>query len=302
MPELPEVEVICRGLAKALPGRVIDSLDVLVDRSFPGFAEKTSRCLLGAQVLDVKRRGKLVMVYLTSGGAAAEHVLLIHLRMTGQLIFRSGSWLADASLSGGYPNPSLIGELPDRSTRVVIQFTDGARLYFNDQRKFGYLKLVAADGLAEEDFLSRLGPEPLEPGFDWRMLRQALAGRSQSAASGSIKAALLDQEKIAGIGNIYADESLFRARIDPRRAVSSLTVAELKRLHAAILDCLQQSIVDGGSTARNYVDALGLRGEFLDLHAAVYGRAGQPCPRCGLPIVKIRVAGRGTHLCEKCQR
>ena len=295
MPELPEVEVIRRRLAAALPGLVISSVEVLEQRSFPGYSDSLAQRLIGSQVVDVGRRGKLLLIFLRQADST-EIVLMAHLRMTGQLVFRSCK-VVDLALAGGYANRSLIGDLPDKSTRVVFGFSDGSQLFFNDQRKFGYFKLVDACDLDADDFLSRLGPEPLADGFDWKALRLTLGG-----GTGSIKAALLDQNKLAGIGNIYADESLFHAGIDPRRTVASLKLADYKRLCTAICDCLNQSITDGGSTARNYVDALGLRGEYLDLHACVYGREGQPCPRCGRSIVKIRVAGRGTHVCEKCQR
>jgi formamidopyrimidine-DNA glycosylase len=142
MPELPEVEVIRRGLAGVLPGREITRISVLEQRSFPGFDEAIEHILVGAEVGTISRRGKLLMIDLDSGGLA--HVLLVHLRMTGQLVYRAPG-MTDPSLAGGYPNASLVGELPDKSTRVIIEFSDGAQLFFNDQRKFGYLKLVAAE-------------------------------------------------------------------------------------------------------------------------------------------------------------
>ncbi|MDR2956676.1 MAG: bifunctional DNA-formamidopyrimidine glycosylase/DNA-(apurinic or apyrimidinic site) lyase [Coriobacteriales bacterium] len=328
MPELPEAEVIRRGLNSVLPGKVISSVVLSEPRSFVGSDDELHNDLMGLCVVCVERRGKMLLVRLVSNervkvatpkpceaasvtaleappqvaGVEADLVLLIHLRMTGQLVYRIPDQADDPALSGGYPSASLIGELPDKSTRVIIGFCDGSKLYFNDQRKFGYMKLIAASSLVDDDFLSRLGPEPLEPDFTWQDLRTALLGKAGKLSTTTIKAALLDQEKLAGIGNIYADESLFRAGIDPRRSVSSLKPKDYQHLLVGIRECLMQSIAAGGSTARNYVDALGLRGEFLDLHAAVYGRTGKPCPNCGRPIVKIRVAGRGTHLCEKCQR
>jgi len=334
MPELPEVEVIRRGLDEVLPGRQIVSIEVLEARSFIGFNQDLMHQLVGMQVRKVQRRGKMLMIYLgtdisavireveskdnaslassqklslpdgsaelgktDSVQATNDAVLLVHLRMTGQLVYRKAEFEDDQALSGGFPNASLIGELPDKSTRITITLDNQDRLYFNDQRKFGYFKLVAEDRLFEDDFLAHLGPEPLAEGFTWRDLRIALGNGSIS-----VKGALLDQQRLAGIGNIYADESLFRAFIDPRRSVSTLTPNNYKRLLASIIECLTLSIDAGGSTARNYVDAMGLRGEFLDLHAAVYGKDGQACLHCGRPIKKIRVAGRGTHFCSKCQK
>ena len=334
MPELPEVEVIRCGLDEVLPGRLIEGIEVLEARSFIGFNQDLVHLLVGMQVRKVQRRGKMLMIYLgtsisavipeeesknkaSSAGSrqlpppdgSAElgstdsvqtsnsAVLLVHLRMTGQLIYRKAESEDDKALSGGFPNASLIGELPDKSTRIIITLDNQDKLYFNDQRKFGYFKLVAEDRLSEDGFLAHLGPEPLADGFTWQDLRKALG-----SGSISVKGALLDQQRLAGIGNIYADESLFRASIDPRRSVSTLTPNNYKRLLASIIECLTLSIDAGGSTARNYVDAMGLRGEFLDLYAAVYGKDGQACPRCGHPIEKIRVASRGTHICPKCQK
>ncbi|MDR2108998.1 MAG: Fpg/Nei family DNA glycosylase [Coriobacteriales bacterium] len=337
MPELPEVETIRRGLERVALGRRIASVELLSPRSFLGVNDDAREVLIGAELIQIARRGKLLMLHLDKG-----FTLMAHLRMTGQLIFRDGASeagggydgglcvtdgrgsepnndsetagsemagsdtagsetagnAAEADFGGGYPSRSLIGELPDRSTRVVIAFTDGSHLYFNDQRRFGYLKLIPTALLGEDDFLSRLGPEPLDADFTWRELRECLPMHS----SRPIKTALLDQQVIAGIGNIYADESLFLAGIHPARPVCGLTVPAIKRLHAGIRSCLQQSLDDGGSTARDYVDAEGLRGEYLDLHAKVYGRSGQPCPKCGRPISKTRLAGRGTHFCAHCQR
>jgi len=331
VPELPEVEVIRRGLQAVLPGKVISAVTVFEARSFPDYCVSVEDRLTGAEIEAVSRRGKMLMFQLVARGGTSEF-LLAHLRMTGQLIYRESeadniaeandpvvgdSATSSLSFAGGFPSQSLVSQLPDKTTRVIIEFSDNSHLYFNDQRKFGYLKLVTPEELETEDFLVRLGPEPLDSDFTWQKLRLALSGLkgSQSASHQSaggrlpvrqsttnIKAALLDQSKVAGIGNIYADESLFRAGIDPRRSVVSITPAEYRRLLAGIRECLVLSIESGGSTARNYVDSKGLRGEFLDLHAAVYGKSGEPCPRCGQPIIKIRLAGRGTHFCEHCQR
>ncbi|MCL2632855.1 MAG: bifunctional DNA-formamidopyrimidine glycosylase/DNA-(apurinic or apyrimidinic site) lyase [Coriobacteriia bacterium] len=300
MPELPEVEVIRRGLAGVLTDKVIIEVTVLEQRSFPGFNARTPGFIWGARVDQVKRRGKMLMIELIPrvktrvAASVYPHVLMVHLRMTGQLIYRSED---NDGFAGGFASDSLVGSLPDKSTRVIIDFIDGSKLFFNDQRKFGYMKLMRQDLLDQDSFLSSLGPEPLDETLSWQDLRKSI-GRTSTT---SIKAALLDQKRVAGIGNIYADESLFRAKVDPRRSVASLSPVEFRRLLVAIRACLRQSIADGGSTARNYVNSEGLKGEFLDLHAAVYGRTGLPCPHCGTPITKIRVAGRGTHLCEKCQ-
>ena len=160
------------------------------------------------------------------------------------------------------------------------------------------MQLLPAGELGQDAFVARLGPDPTSPDFTWKDLKRRLPAGSQR----SIKAALLDQGVLAGIGNIYADESLHRACVNPATPVAELSIVQIKRLYAALRECLRLSIDSGGSTSRNYVNAEGLRGEFLDLHAQVYNRAGQPCPRCGTPIVKRKVAGRGTHLCPRCQK
>ena len=378
MPELPEVETIRRGLQHSIVGQQIAAVEVLVARSFPGYCADVEETLVGATITGTSRRGKLLMLHLekrqpdchslsnalhakqstakpdvqeaTDACLDNQFILMIHLRMTGQLLVCSdGGGIGEAGtrgergvrerheapeeqgagdeqagrktpgtaeadmqnglaaaqtnetdeqiFGGGYPSRSLIAKMPDKSTRVIIRFSDHLVLFFNDQRKFGYLKLMPSALLGEDDFLCRLGPEPLDAEYNWRKLRERLPLRSNQA----IKAALLDQAVVAGVGNIYADESLFLAGIHPERPVSSLSVPAIKRLCLGIQTCMQQSLDAGGATARDYVDSEGMRGEYLDLHAKVYGRTGQPCPKCGRPISKIRVVGRGTHLCTHCQ-
>jgi formamidopyrimidine-DNA glycosylase len=213
--------------------------------------------------------------------------------MTGQLVFRQS---AGESFGAGHPNDSLIGELPDKSTRVTFTFTDGSRLFFNDQRKFGWVKLVSLASLADQPFLVRLGPEALAQDFSFEEFRTRLQRHSRT----SIKAAILDQTVLAGVGNIYADEGLFMARIHPATPVERVSAVKLKRLYSALREVMQLSIDLGGSSDRNYVDAEGRKGSYLKF-AQVFRRDKQPCPRCGQMIKKIRVAGRGTHVCEHCQ-
>jgi formamidopyrimidine-DNA glycosylase len=201
-----------------------------------------------------------------------------------------GAW------GGGHPSDSLIGPLPDNSTRVIIGFADGARLYFNDQRKFGWLAVMPTDQVEEIPLLAKMGPEPFEQEA-WPEFRRR-ARRHQRAP---VKAVLLDQSVVAGIGNIYADEALWAARIHPETPVGALSDRALKRLLEAAAEVMALSLSLGGSTDRNYVDAEGRRGAYLDF-AKVFRRQGQPCERCGRPILKTRVAGRGTHLCARCQR
>jgi formamidopyrimidine-DNA glycosylase len=222
---------------------------------------------------------------------STDHTLVIHLKMTGQLVFRG-----EVVFGAGHPNDSLIGDLPDKSTRVVITFQDGTHLYFNDQRKFGWMKLIPSLEVKNLDFMRKVGPEPLEATFTVG----AFAERFKRRARTSIKAALLDQTVIAGVGNIYADESLWGAKIHPLRLVNTITEDEFKRLYTELRSVMNLAIEKGGSTDKNYVNAEGKRGSYMDF-ARVFRREGQPCPRCGNTIIKFKAAGRGTHICPHCQ-
>lgn len=287
MPELPEVETIRRGLSNYLPGLVVKSATSDTPKSFPNNATLVANYLVGAKISSVTRRAKVLIIEL-----ANDYALIIHLKMTGQLIF-----VGKERWGGGHPNDSLIGDLPDKSTRVTIEFTDDSKLYFNDFRKFGWFRLVPKFEIAEIDFFRKVGPEPLGTDFTWPYFKAALARRKRT----SIKAAILDQTVLAGVGNIYADESLFAARIHPATKVEDVPVTKLKTLWAEIPKILQLSIDHGGSSDKNYVDADGNRGSYLKF-AKVFRREGESCPECGGVIDKIRVAGRGTHYCPSCQK
>lgn len=287
MPELPEVETIKNGLAKLLPGLVIASVEFDWHKSFPNAASDVNAFLVGASVVEVRRRAKVLLIELSS-----KYSLVIHLKMTGQLVFRG-----EQNFGAGHPSDSLVGELPDKSTRVIFEFTNRAKLFFNDQRKFGWIRLMPTAEVVNLDFFRKVGPEPLSADFTSMVLASRLARRSNT----SIKAAILDQTVLAGIGNIYADESLWRAKIHPATLVKNLSSAKIKLLRQAIRNVLELSIKSGGSTDRNYVDAEGKKGSYLKF-AKVFRRQGYPCPRCGTTIEKIRVAARGTHICPKCQK
>ena len=288
MPELPEVETVRRGLERLLPGRTIQDIQSDTPKSFPNAPDAVRAHMIGSQVTSVRRRAKVLIIALSS-----EYALVVHLKMTGQLVFRSAS----EDFGAGHPNGSLVGELPDRSTRVTILFDDGSHLFFNDQRKFGWMKLLPLVEVPALPFFQKVGPEPLAPDFTRQVLRERLMRRQNTA----IKAALLDQTVLAGVGNIYADESLWGARIHPRTLVKHLSDEDIHALHDALVAVLQLSIDKGGSTDKNYVDAEGKRGSYLQF-ANVFRREGQPCPRCGTIIDKLKVAGRGTHICPHCQQ
>ena len=288
MPELPEVETVKIGLQRLLPGRVIKTVDFDWPKSFPNAEADVEAFLIGAEIVQVERRAKVLLIELST-----KYSLVIHLKMTGQLVFRGGS----QRFGAGHPSDSLVGELPDRSTRVTLTFTDGTKLFFNDQRKFGWVRLLATAEVPMLDFFKKVGPEPLAADFTWQDMKQRLLKRKNT----NIKAALLDQSVIAGVGNIYADESLWGAKIHPATLVRNLSDAKFKLLHKSLRDILELSISKGGSTDQHYVDAEGKRGKYLTF-ANVFRKEGQPCPRCGTVILKTRVAGRGTHTCPHCQK
>ena len=212
--------------------------------------------------------------------------------MTGQLVFRSKA----ERFGAGHPNDSLVGELPDKTTRVAIFFSDESKLFFNDQRKFGWMRLLPTIEIEQLDFFKKVGPEPLAPDF----MADNFITRLMRRAKSTIKAVLLDQTVIAGVGNIYADESLWGAKIHPKTRVQDIPRTQLRTLYKSLRAVLRLSIEKGGSTDRNYVNHEGKRGSYLTF-ANVFRRQGQPCPRCNTIIIKTRVASRGTHLCPKCQ-
>ncbi len=287
MPELPEVETVRSGLDKLLPGRKILGVTHNWAKSFPNAETDVKHFLIGASIVAVKRRAKVLLIELDT-----KYSLLIHLKMTGQLVFRG----SDKSFGAGHPGDSLVGKLPDKSTRVIFDLGD-SKLFFNDQRKFGWVRLLPTAEVPNIDFMQRLGPEPLSADFTQTNFKERFKTRPNT----NIKAALLDQSVIAGIGNIYADESLWAAKIHPATLVKNISVKKQNELHRAIQAVLKLAIKKGGSTDRNYVDAEGKKGSYLSF-AKVFRRQGQPCPRCGTIIEKTRVAGRGTHYCPNCQK
>lgn len=313
MPELPEVETIRRGLARLIIGQTIASVTSDTPKSFPNDSQEVAQFFVRASIVAVRRRAKVLLIDLSSG-----YTLVTHLKMTGQLVFVSGgnqqtkrhglpSSESTVRWGGGHPSDSLVHALPDKTTRVEIAFERqsstgsdpemGGRLYFNDMRKFGWMKLYPTVEVPHIDFMKRVGPEPLEDDFTPEVLYERLQRRKNT----SIKAALLDQTVLAGIGNIYADESLWGAQIHPATLVRDIPHASFPILCREIKYVLNLSIDKGGSTDKNYVDAEGKRGSYLTF-ARVFRREGQACPRCNTTIEKIRVAGRGTHICPMCQK
>lgn len=288
MPELPEVETVKRGLENLLVGHTLQAAHHDWQKSFPNSEVDVAAFLVGAEVTAVRRRAKVLIIDLSSS-----YSLVIHLKMTGQLVYRGA-----AVFGAGHPTDSLVGELPDKSTRVTFDLDKDARLFFNDQRKFGWVKLLPTVNIMTMEFMKKVGPEPLEDSFTPEIFIQRLQRRKNT----TIKAAILDQTVLAGIGNIYADEGLWGAKIHPATRVKDVPKSKLKKLFTELRYVLELSIEKGGSTDKNYVNAEGKRGSYIDF-ARVFRKEGTPCPRHPDTLIeKTRVAGRGTHLCPECQR
>lgn len=294
MPELPEVETVRRGLHALIIGKVVKSAQHDTPKSFPNSEADVKQFLVGAKITDVRRRAKVLLIDLDT-----DYSLVIHLKMTGQMVFRG-----EQVFGAGHPNDSLVGKLPDKSTRVTLTLinagglTSRSKLFFNDQRKFGWMRLMPTVEIPNIDFMKKVGPEPLSEDFTASIFIERIRRRPNT----TIKAALLDQTVLAGIGNIYADEGLWGAKIHPAMRVRDVSNAKLKTLHKELRFVLNLSIEKGGSTDRNYVNAEGKKGSYIDF-ARVFRREGLDCPRHpGTQIIKTRVAGRGTHICPKCQK
>ena len=273
MPELPEVETIRRQLAPALEGRRIESIEVRDPRwSEPAPPEAIADALRGRSIESVGRRGKYLILSLHD-----DVHLVMHLRMTGNLLLTED----------GADDPAHL--------RVTATLDDGRRLLFVDVRRFGTGDVLLGSDALEDYFSSRLGVEPLSADFTAEALRALARGRKQP-----VKAFLLNQERIAGVGNIYADEALFRAGIHPLRPVGRLKRDQIEALRAAVVESLELGIDSKGASIDDYRHVDGARGSFQD-RFLVHTRAGEPCPRCGTPIEKLRAAGRGTYVCPTCQ-
>jgi formamidopyrimidine-DNA glycosylase len=273
VPELPEVETVRARLEPVLVGRRFERVEITDPRLVrPLEPREVAAELEGERVAAVGRRGKYLVVRFESG-----RVLLIHLRMTGSLRHVPGGTLQD-----------------DPYRRAVVTLDDGSDVAYRDVRRFGTWLLIEP-GELDAYLATRLGAEPLEAAFTAKRLRERVAGRRAP-----IKAALLDQRTLAGMGNIYVDEALWRARIHPLRPAGELDANDLRRLYSGIRHALEAGIARQGATLRNYETPDGGRGS-MQREFKVYGRTGEPCDRCGTPIEKIRAGGRGTWFCPHCQ-
>lgn len=282
MPELPEVETIRRGLTNFIVKKELKNTKILCEKSFIGNP-------VTGTVENIRRFGKALVIDLKN-----DISLMIHLRMTGQLIYDSAA-KDTKRYAAGHPSDNFIAALPNKQTRVILEFNTGT-LYFNDQRKFGFIKVLPTSEVENDTFIKKLAPEP------WVMSKDEFYEKLQRHKNSSIKATILDQTIITGLGNIYADEALFAAKIHPMRKSSSITRKEAELLLDSAKSVMEKSIASGGSTMATYVKADGTKGDYLEKFAQVFRREGKSCPVCGTKIIKIKVAGRGTHVCPHCQK
>lgn len=287
MPELPEVETVRLQLLRRLKGRAVTHITVHHPKSADHNADFA--VVVTGKIIDhIDRIGKLLIFSFTD---EPDFFLLAHLKMTGQFLFLD---VAGNLGGGGHSLSPTDTHLPNRHTRISFMLDNGTQLFFNDMRLFGYVKV--ANQAEVEVARGKFGPEPIHEGFDTEYFIKGLKRRKTP-----IKAALLDQSFVAGLGNIYVDEALFAAKVRPTRRADKVTKAEALELAKAAGEIMNKSITVGGTTFQHFVDTGGDNGNYTD-YLQVFGKQGTPCPRCGTIIKKIRCAGRGTHYCPGCQK
>jgi len=275
MPELPEVETISRQLKKDIVGKKIVGTKINFKKPIGKISVADFKKLTeGSEIKNVGRRAKLVLIHLSNG-----QTLIVHLKMTGRLLF------VENEVS------------PNKHTHIIFNFSDGGKLFFEDWRKFGYVKIIPTKSLDDFFTCEKYGPEPLDKKFTAKVLKELLAKKSKK----KIKPLLMDQAFIAGIGNIYAAEACFCAKISPERPAGMIKAGEVKKLHDCIIKILKLAISKHGSSVEAYVDSEGKKGGFVPF-LKVYDRVGEKCFRCGGKIKEIRLGGRSTSFCPKCQK
>ncbi|MBI4008814.1 DNA-formamidopyrimidine glycosylase [Candidatus Roizmanbacteria bacterium] len=280
MPELPEVETIRLGLEKYLVGKKITDVEIIDPKLLQGQISH----LKGVKIVGVRRFGKGLVINLGNGYSIAAHI-----KLTGQFIYRG------EETKNVQPSKQLVDGVPSKFTRIIFHLDKNANLFFNDVRRFAWVKLVKTSGVDKIPFFKELGPEPFKDlKFDY--FKKVL-----NKSNTLVKPLLMDQKKISGVGNIYANDALNLARIDPRRKASSLKDEEIKKLYEAILEVLKRGLKYGGATEINFVNAVGQPGGYQN-HFLTYGREGEKCKNCGGVIKKIFLAGRGTYFCSQCQK
>ncbi|MFA5880433.1 MAG: bifunctional DNA-formamidopyrimidine glycosylase/DNA-(apurinic or apyrimidinic site) lyase [Candidatus Margulisiibacteriota bacterium] len=285
MPELPEVETIRGDLNKKILGKKIKDVKISKPKIIKGNVNDFKKVLQGSFIKKIDRVGKLMIFVLSK----SDKFLLIHLKMTGQLIYVSRK----ETISGGHNYPK-IDKLPNKFSHIIFTFTDKSKLFYNDIRQFGYMKIVNKEGLKK--VFSNFGLDPVATKFKKNDFLRIIKDKKNN-----IKAFLLNQKFIAGIGNIYADEILFDSRIKPSRRIDSLKNREKEKLYLSIKKILKKAIRMRGTTFSNYVDGRGNKGNFTNF-LKVYQRQGHECFKCGKKVRRIKIAGRGTHYCLVCQR
>lgn len=271
MPELPEAETIARGLRPVLTGRRIRRVEIVHADVLPQGADDFRPAVEGRRIVGVDRRGKNIVIEVDDG------ILLVNLGMTGRLL----------------PDPTGEGDAASTHPALRFELEDGGRLVYDDVRRFGRVEILDPEAWGQR--CAELGPEPLDPDFTVRDLAEGLA-----ASRSPVRSWLLDQGRIAGVGNIYANEALFRAGIHPRRPARSLEKGEAGSLHEALRTVLRSAVGAGGTTIRDYRDASGQPGGF-SARLRVYDREGEPCPRCGAEVRRIVFGNRSAFLCPECQ-
>lgn len=279
MPELPEVETIRKGLQEYVVGHTIENVDIL----HPGIVQGDIKDISGVKITGARRVGKGLILDLSNNLSLA-----IHIKLTGQLVYRG------KETEGLEVNKEKVGSVPNKFTHVVFNLDDNAKLYYNDQRRFGWIKILPTPQVMELPFFKDMGPEPFKD------LTLATFEQIVKDKTTKIKPLIMDQTKIGGIGNIYANDALFRARINPARAAKSLTENETKELYDSIIAVMEKSFKEGGASELSFVNVLGQTGNY-QMHSLVYGKAGKECPRGDGTIKRITLAGRGTFYCEQCQ-
>lgn len=299
MPELPEVETIVRQLDKVLKSKVIEKVEVFKDKSFEG----KKKLLVGKRIKRVGRKAKVIIVEFFDWNK----MVVIHLKMTGQLVFdeKKGFWTSQNDgmgdrVVGGHPTADWVNKLPSKHTRVMINFKDGSRLFFNDMRVFGWMRIQEISNFitpkdGQELQISSWPPDVVDREFDFNYLKSVLRGSKRA-----IKLVILDQKKMGGIGNIYANDALFLAGIDPKKIAGELDKKEIEKLWKAIVKVINKGIEMGGASYSDYKDTKGLGGKYQD-EFLVYSRESKKCKKCGGEIKKFKLGGRGTYWCPGCQ-
>ncbi|MDD4937890.1 MAG: bifunctional DNA-formamidopyrimidine glycosylase/DNA-(apurinic or apyrimidinic site) lyase [Candidatus Shapirobacteria bacterium] len=289
MPELPEVEVVRLFLESKLTNKTISNLEIITPKSFIG----NPKAVIGQKIIKFTRLGKQLSIHLQN-----KLIILFHLKMTGQIIYSPFSLKGVPAGRGifGHPTKDAFTVLPNKSTRLIFTFSDKSRAFFNDQRKFGWVKILTQSEL--KDFQKNIGLDILSSDFTDKYFYQQLQTTSRP-----IKSVLLDQNKFAGIGNIYANDALFLAKINPMTSSKKISRPKSKILHQYLIDLMKESISHGGSTAKDnkYIHPDGTVGQH-QYHFRVYQRDKQPCLICQTPIKRIKIGGRGTFFCPNCQK